>query len=227
MPRALDARAHRERREAFLDAAERLIQTRGYEAMSIQDVLDELSTSKGALYHYFDSKQSLLDGVVERFADRGLLTVAPMLADPDVPSLRKLERLVQGIAGFKAEQRALVLAIIEVWSSDGNALVREKVRRLSARRLGPILASIVRQGVEEGAVTSPCPGDTAAVLVSLVQGLQELAVQQFLAREAGSIGFDEVKRTHAAFTDAFERVLGVPRGSLTLADEATLRFWFG
>ncbi|MDB5063897.1 MAG: TetR/AcrR family transcriptional regulator, partial [Chloroflexi bacterium] len=58
MPRTVNVAAHRVRREAFLDVAQRLIQTKGYEQMSIQDVLDALDTSRGALYHYFGSKQA-------------------------------------------------------------------------------------------------------------------------------------------------------------------------
>ena len=135
MPRTVNVEAHQVRRDAFLDVAQRLIQTKGYEQMSIQDVLDELDTSKGALYHYFDSKQALLDGVVDRFADAAMAAVAPILADPSLPALRKLERVFAGIARFKTGQVELVLAIMEVWNSDGNALVREKVRRLSASRL--------------------------------------------------------------------------------------------
>jgi hypothetical protein len=60
-----------------------------------------------------------------------------------------------------------------------------------------------------------------------MQGYQQLAGEQFLARQAGTISFDDVRRTYAAFTEAFERMLGVPKGSVTLTDEATLRFWFG
>ena len=62
MARTLDPAAHALRRDEFVDAAQRLIQSRGYEQMSIQDVLDELGASKGAFYHYFDSKEGLLDG---------------------------------------------------------------------------------------------------------------------------------------------------------------------
>jgi len=39
------------RREAFVDAGLRLIQVKGYDQMSVQDVLDELDLSKGAFYH--------------------------------------------------------------------------------------------------------------------------------------------------------------------------------
>jgi AcrR family transcriptional regulator len=227
MPRTVNLQVHKVRRDAFLDVAQRLIQTKGYEQMSIQDVLEELETSRGALYHYFDSKQALLDGVVDRFADGAMSAIAPILADPHLPALRKLEKVLGGIASFKAERKQLVLAIMEVWNSDGNALVREKLRRLSARRLEPILSAVIRQGIDEGIVTSNSPDEMARVLMYLIQGYQELAGEHFLARQAGTISFEVVLRTYAAFTEAFERILGIPPGSVTLTDEPTLRYWFG
>ncbi len=226
MARTVNLPVHKVRRDAFLDVAQGLIQTKGYDRMSIQDVLDELEASKGALYHYFDSKEALLDGVVERFADAGMAAAAPILNDPNLPALRKLEKFLGGIASFKAEQKELVLAIMEVWNSDGNALAREKVRRLSAARLKPVLVQVIRQGIDEGTISAGSPEETARVLLYLAQGYQELAVEHFLGRQAGTIGFDTVLRAYAAFTEAFERILGVPKGSVTLADEATLRYWF-
>jgi AcrR family transcriptional regulator len=227
MPRTVNREVHQERREAFLDVAQRLIVTKGYEQMSIQDVLDELETSRGALYHYFDSKQALLDGVVDRFADQAMEAINPILADPELPALTKLERALGGIARFKAGQKELVLAIMEVWNSDGNALVRERLRRLTAKRIMPILTLVIRQGIEEGLITSGEPEETARAIFYLVQGYQELASENFLARQAGTITYEQVLKSTRASTEAFERVLGIPPGSVTLADEATLRFWFG
>lgn len=227
VPRTVDVELYRVRREAFLDVAQRLIQSKGYEQMSVQDVLDALETSRGAFYHYFDSKQSLLEGVVERLAEGAMAEVAPILADPRLPALRKLERFFGSIARFKAERKELVLAIIEVWNSDGNALVREKVRRMTASRLEPVLTSVLHQGMEEGVFEIGEPREAARVIMFLVQGYQELAVEHFVARQAGAITLEEVRRTYAAFTQAFERTLGIPKGSATLMDEATLRFWFG
>jgi AcrR family transcriptional regulator len=227
MARTVNATLHTVRREAFLEVAQRLIQTKGYEAMSIQDVLNELEASKGAFYHYFDSKVALLEAVIERLADTGLATVAPILGDPDLPAIRKLEKVFAGIARFKAEQKELVLAIMEVWKSDGNAVVREKLRRLTASRMLPLLSTVVRQGIDEGTFDVASPDETTKVLLSLMQGFQEIAMDLFMARQAGTIKFDDVRRSIASFTEAFERILGIPKRSVTLADEATLRFWFG
>ncbi|HEY8635297.1 MAG TPA: TetR/AcrR family transcriptional regulator [Candidatus Dormibacteraeota bacterium] len=227
MPRTVNATLHTVRREAFLDVAQRLVQTKGYEAMSIQDLLDELDASKGAFYHYFDSKQALLEAVVERFADSGIAALSPVLDNADLPALRKLEGIFSGIARFKAERKELVLRIMEVWNSDGNAIVREKLRRLTERIMIPLLSVVIRQGIDEGVIDAVSPDETATVLVSLMQGFGQQASDQFIARQAGTISFEVVQRSVAANTRAFERILGVPEGSLTLTDEPTLRFWFG
>jgi len=225
--RTVNSTLYTVRRDAFLDVAQRLIQTKGYEAMSVQDLLDELEASKGAFYHYFDSKQALLEAVVERFADGAMASLAPVLNDPELPALTKLEKVFAGIATLKAEQKDLMLAIIKVWDSDGNAIVREKVRRLSERIMVPLFSTVVRQGVDEGTLLVDSPDETARVLVSLMQGFQLQATDLFIARQAGRISFEVVQRAVAANTRAFEQILGIPKGSLKLTDDATLRFWFG
>jgi AcrR family transcriptional regulator len=225
--RTVNVLARTVRRDAFLDAAQQLIQTKGYEQMSIQDVLDAVDTSRGAFYHYFDSKLELLEAVVERFTDGAMAAVDPILSDSELPALRKLEKMVAGFARLKAESKDLMLALIEVMNSDGNALFREKLRRMSARRLGPILSQIIRQGIREGVVKVAFPDETATVILSMIQGYQVIAGEQFVARQANRISFEEVKRSYAAFTDAIERILGIPAGTIRLVDDATLHFWFG
>jgi AcrR family transcriptional regulator len=223
----VNATLHTVRRDAFLDAAQRLVETKGYEAMSVQDVLDALEVSKGAFYHYFDSKQALLEAVVDRFADGAMASIAPILNDPKLPAITKLERVFSGIAGWKAQRKELVLGIIEVWNSDSNAIVREKVRRMTARLMVPLLSAVVEQGIAEGVFKVASADETASVLVSLLLGFQEQATHLFIARQAGTVPFEVVERTIAGFTEAFERILGIPKGSLTLTDQATLHFWFG
>jgi len=223
----VNATLHGVRREAFLDVAQRLVETKGYEAMSIQDVLDALEVSKGAFYHYFDSKQALLEAVVERFADGAMARMAPILSDPNLSALEKLERVFAGIAGWKAERKDLVLAIIEVWSSDSNAIVREKLRRMTVRLMTPRFSAVIKQGIDEGVFNVASPDETATVLLSVMLGFQEQATHLFIARQANTIPFEVVERTVAGYTAAYERILGIPKGSLTLTDRTTLHFWFG
>ena len=78
------------RRREILDAALRLMHDKGYERMTIQDVLTELQMSKGALYHYFDSKQALLEGIVESMGESGSAALGAVVDDPDLGAVEKL-----------------------------------------------------------------------------------------------------------------------------------------
>ena len=227
MARTLNLAVHTVRKEAFVDAATRLMQTKGYEQMSIQDVLDAVEASRGAFYHYFGSKQALLEAVIDRMVDAGLGAVEPVVADPTLPAPAKLHGVFSTIGRWKTERKALVLSLLTVWMSDDNAIVREKFRRTTARRLVPILAPIIRQGVAEGTFRSESPEETARVLVMLLQGFQDVAMELFLDRQAGRVDTAEVERTFASYAASFERILGAPAGSIDLIDQSVLREWFG
>jgi AcrR family transcriptional regulator len=215
------------RRDAFVDAALRLMQSKGYEKMSVQDLLDELDVSRGAFYHYFESKQALLEAVVDRIADVALAALAPVVNDPDLPALPKLERFFGGIAQWKTERKALILELVNVWASDDNAIVREKVRHTMVDRVAPVLARIVKQGIAEEVFSADSPADTGRLLMTLMVGFQDGATELFLARQANKISFEAVERTIASYTRAFERILGAPAGSIHLIDDRILREWFG
>lgn len=227
MARTVNAAAHAVRRDAFVDVAQRLIQAKGYEQMSVQDVLDELDASRGAFYHYFGSKADLLEAVVERMVEAATAALAPIVANPDLSAVEKLEGVFAGLARWKGERTELMLALLRVWRSDENAIVREKVRRGIVIHLAPPLTAIVEQGKAEGLFTATSPDQAARVLVSLIQSANEAAVELFFARQADAIRFEDVERTLEAYQEAYERILGLPAGSLTIGDPTTLHQWFG
>jgi len=226
MARTVDIEARAVRRDAFVDAAQRLMQAKGYEQMSIQDVLAEVGASRGAFYHYFDSKAALLEAVVTRIVDAALASVTPLTEDPAVGALAKLEGLFGGIAQWKLERTDLMLELTRVWLSDENTLMRDKLWQHLMLRLAPLLASILRQGGDEGVFAVGSPDDTARVMVALLHGLNDLAVRTFIGRGEGGASLADVEAMVAAYVEAMERILGVPAGTLTLVDKAVLREWY-
>jgi AcrR family transcriptional regulator len=227
MPRTLDPAAHALKRDAFIDVAQRLIQTKGYQQLSVDEILAELGASKGAFYHYFDSKEDLLAAVVDRIVDVATATLAPIAADPNLTAVEKLSDLFSSLARWKGERTDLMLELVQVWFSDANAVVRDRLRSGTQAGLTPLLATIVGQGKAEGTFSVASPEHTAAVLVSMLLGTNEIASRLFLARQAGAVSFQDVECTFAAHAEAFERVLGLPAGSWPQLDPQVMHFWFG
>lgn len=218
--------AHARRRNEFLDAAQRLIETKGYEQMSVQDVLDDLGTSRGAFYHYFGSKQELLWAVVERVGEGVASHLTPIAADPDLPAVDKLRRLFAELAAWNEQRREVLVTALRVWYSDGNALVRQKVRTGIIGRLAYLLGGIISQGVREGVFIRSDPEPMSRVVATLIQDLNDELADQFFAYESGDADMATIERTVAAYTSAMERILGAPEGSVVLAEMTMLRAWF-
>src|SRR4051794_7090853 len=124
MARTVDEAARALRRNEFLDVAQRLLETKGYEQMSIQDVLSATGVSKGAFYHYFQSKQAVLEAVVERLADQTAAVLAPVADDSGPDALEKLRRFFAALAGWKLQRQELLIALLHAWYADDNALLR-------------------------------------------------------------------------------------------------------
>ena len=226
MPRTLDPAAHAIKRDAFIDAAQRLIQAKGYEQMSIQEVLDETGASRGAFYHYFASKALLLDAVVERMMENVTGILESMVADPDMRALEKLRRVFEDVGRLKHERTDLLVELLRVWLSDENAIVRDKFRQSFTRMWTPLLSQIIRQGQGEGVFGPGAPADVAHVVVSLLQGANETAVRLFFARQEGKVSYEAVEHLLGAYVDAMERVLGLPAASLSPIDPVILRQWY-
>ncbi|WP_100443967.1 TetR/AcrR family transcriptional regulator [Glycomyces xiaoerkulensis] len=223
MARTLDPVAHARRRDAFLDAAERLLQSKGYEDMSVADVLKELDTSKGAFYHYFDSKQDLAAAVMDRTSERLAAALAPVVDhQTGLAPLDKLQQFLAAAGQWKTHRRELLLELVGVWYSDANAVVRQRLRRAITSRIAPLLAELIDQGIQARVFTATDPESSAVVLLDLALDLNDRLAEALLTgAEAG-----HAARTTAAYTDALERVLGVPSGSVVLIDPTVLAAWF-
>src|SRR5262249_13812530 len=138
------------RRDAFMDAAEQLFRTKGYHDTSIQAILDAVGASRGAFYHYFGSKGELLEAVIDRMVTNALAVASPVVSDPALTATQKLQALFLAVQQWKEVRADLLLGVLEAWTSDENALMREKYRRGVTAALVPLLSQIADQGLAEG-----------------------------------------------------------------------------
>ena len=133
------------RRSEILDAAEHLISTKGYEQMTIQDLLDRLQISKGGFYHYFDSKLALLEAILARrqadLQQRFLL----ILQDDQLPTLAKLQRFFDTLSLWKTAHKVLLLPLLQVLYGDDNAVFRQKLRAIALQHTALLLRYVGRK----------------------------------------------------------------------------------
>jgi len=225
MARIVNEAAYAARRNAILDAAQRAVATKGYEQMAIADLLSELEISSGAFYHYFDSKPALLMALVERMGDQIEQIVLPVIHDPTLPALDKLQRFFATIDRWKLAHKHLLLGYLRVWYSDDNAIVRHKLYASQVKRLSRWLEDIILEGAREGAFTTPYPDQAARIIIALLEDAGYAIAELLLAEERSPDDLARLERIALATTDALERVLGAPTGGLQLVAREGLAQW--
>jgi len=228
MARILKKDEHTAKRNEILDASLRLIYSKGYEKMTIQDILDQLKISKGAFYHYFNSKADVLEAVVEHMV---VEQVEPLLLsavhDPRLTALEKLQRYFDTAVRWKTSEKALMLELLRVWYSDENVLARQKMMALMVKYVTPLFMEIIHQGVQDGDFTMPYPEYASQVIINLVQPLGDTFARMILSDEMkNSNSLQEAQTLILAYNDALERILGAPNGSIHLMDAGALKEWF-
>jgi TetR/AcrR family transcriptional regulator, fatty acid metabolism regulator protein len=179
-----------DKRQLILDAAVRVFARQGFHTSRVSDIADEAGVAYGLVYHYFGSKEEVLDTLfLERW---GILLDA--IRDVDARRLPAREKL-EAIAGF----------IVDSYASDPELMkviiveVTRAANTFGARHLGTIrraytmIAGIVRLAQGDGTFRDDISPEFAALaFYGAIE--QVLTGWIFGLLEEGAHSHDEAKR---------------------------------
>ncbi|MDF1509142.1 TetR/AcrR family transcriptional regulator [Robertmurraya sp. DFI.2.37] len=195
------SKPHDERRNEILDAAEMLFTMKGYSKTTVNDILKEVGIAKGTFYHYFQSKEEVMDAVVQRFIDIGVNMAKSIAAKPDLKAPEKLFQILMAQRTDSGRKEGMIEELHEA----NNAEMHQKSLVETIQQLTPILTKVIEQGITEGYFSTPYPKETIEML---------LVSSQFLFDE-GIFGWqsDELLQKVVAFVYIVETTLGAEKGS--------------
>jgi AcrR family transcriptional regulator len=149
-----------DKRRNILDAAIRVFARQGYHATRVADIADEAGVAYGLVYHYFKSKEEVLN---ELFAERWSLLLAAIEeadASDDTPR-RKLAAVASFIVdSYRHDPELMKVIIVEVTRA-ANSFGRTHLPEI--RRAYDSIAKIVADGQALGAFR----GDIDAAFASM------------------------------------------------------------
>lgn len=215
-----------ERHAEFLDAAQILFYQQGYEQTSVQQIIRAVGVAKGTFYHYFSSKAELLDNLIKRMLADTVRSLEPVVVDASLTAVEKFEHFFAAINSMKLANRELMLDAVRVLYQDENVLLRTKMQTEATELVAPLLAAIIRQGIEEHVFDMDYPDEAAEILVRMGQGLSDTILPLILADTVDPEGVRRAERKVLAYDRSVERVLGAKKGSLRLVELEDLQAWF-
>ncbi len=230
MARIFKEAEYNAKRNEILDFAASLVYSKGYEQMTTQDLLDGLHISRGALYHYFASKEALVEALVTRMGKAAVETFLPILQDPHLSALQKFQKYFEASAAWKNGQKGAIVGLLRTWYSDGNTLIRHKMSSESLKQTPLILEPIIRQGIQEKVFTTRFPEQSAQFITGLALIFSDKLIELMLSPQPDQSARQELETVLDAYFDAYfdtiERILGAPAGSLKVFDLDVFKEWF-
>ncbi len=110
-------------RSAILDAAERQFSERGFDGVSLRQIMDEAGVKMGQLQHYFPAKEDVFVGVLDR-----------RLAQVTADYVAAVEEMEGRVEARQADLRVIVRAVMSVsraWLSSEDVGLHRYLRMLA------------------------------------------------------------------------------------------------
>ena len=188
-----------ERRGEIVATARELFQ-KDYESTTMRDIMDALGIAKGTIYHYFKSKEELLEAVVEDTVEEYITGLEKVLNETEGNGLDKMRALIT--SGNVEEQYE---EILEHLHRPGNVSMHTRQLAVTLSRLAPLYASAIQQGIEEGIFQSEHPLECAEFLLAGIQFLTDTGFYPW--------NQEDLTRRAMAIPALVEAQLNAPKGS--------------
>ena len=161
-------------KEKILDAAEKLVQDRGLNAVSFQDLADAVGLRKASVFHHFPNKEAVALALIDRCGSKhGPKYAAVVESEATAPE--KLLRLAEIFEEGLRKQRPCLIAAL---GGGLNTLPKSAVAELAdtAKAAVERFAAVFDQGrAEDSLKFDGSPYDAAMAFFAMLQGLQVLA----------------------------------------------------
>jgi len=150
------------RRSQIAHAALELINEHGIQALSVAGIAERVGFVPSAVYRHFNSKEDILDVVLDLLGDRLLENVATVRKDTPF-AVERLEQLLMRHARMLSENRAIPLVVFSEAICSRRTRGKTKVRDNLNQYLGEI-QEIVREGQRRGEIRADRNPRTISVI---------------------------------------------------------------
>lgn len=213
----------------LLDCAQRLFFERGYDNTTVNDIIREAGLSKGAFYHYFASKEALLEALAARLARDSLAELQPMLEDPTLDAIGRLNALFSGSQRLNVELAPQLRSTFAVVFRPENVVLFHRIDEAVRDLALPLIADLLRRGSDEGVLDVPDPEAFADMLLQIRLIFRDVMHQALRKAEQGDVEqaarmLDERLRLYGL---AIDRLLKLPDGSIKAVEPGFARAFLG
>jgi len=204
------------RKQEFLDTALNFFSEKGYDNTTVNDIIGKLDASKGAFYHYFKSKEDVLEAVITRHIEAEIAITQKTVEDDCLNAVEKINKILNDVLAHRAFKKDERRKISKMFDHKGNIKLRHKIMENKFKMLCLPYRSTIEQGIREGVFHTIYPEEAAEQIINLVIILNKLIGKLVSEKGEKPDNTAIIKRKTEAYAEAVERILGTKKGSIKL-----------
>lgn len=131
-----------QRRDAILAVATELILSQGFDAISVDQIVQAAAIAKGTFYYYFASKMAALEAIALRVVERMVEAAREISQQPGMGAAEKIGAILA--AQKQIEQQAQ--NVVDGLHRPENRVLHDRINIEMIKAFGPVLAQVVEQG---------------------------------------------------------------------------------
>ncbi len=210
-------------RACILQSAQKLFLSKGYEATTVQDIMEACQIAKGTLYHHFPGKLEILEALTEVMVEESLIKVRDLAETPSLSAREKLVAIFQNGASVSPELVSMAIVVFRTLFRDENLLLRYRIQKELLRRVVPLFVRVVQQGVEEGLVHCRSAQAAGLLIAEMAQNMKEAISVLMIHPDTSTEPWEQIEEIVASYSDGMERVLGSEPGLLSLQNSPAMK----
>ena len=155
------------KKDSLVQTALDLFIKRGYENTTIMQIMREAGLTKAGMYHYFPSKEKILDAAI----DCGIAQYIEEIRE-DMDGFTVEEKMLRFTRG-DAIPSNLMQKILNIKSGNQDSYAAYRIRECCIHAYIPVMEEIIRDGIEKGIYETEYPRQVAEFMVLLAKSLVE------------------------------------------------------
>lgn len=152
--------------ENIINISAKLFTEKGYDKTSMQDIADAVGMSKGGIFHHFNSKEDIFNTVMERQFEQIIETINQWM--DEMHGLTAKEKLRGLIRRNLMDEKIIKESGEMVSSAIESPQIILAFTQNHVKKLAPIIADIIQEGIEDGSISTAFPKECAEVLLLLL-----------------------------------------------------------
>jgi AcrR family transcriptional regulator len=192
------------RKDELIEAAERLFLEKGYDSTAVGDIARAVGVAQGTFYYHFKSKEDILGAIIVKSLQAVGRVIYETAARTDLTPPKKLGAVIAAAFNTITQKQGL----IESLHRPGNALIHDKMKRITIDIMVPLMAGLVEEGKQSGDFDVPYPREAGELVLAAVAYSFD---HPTLLSDPG-----HRERMKAALENALPRILGMREGTISI-----------